>query len=63
MATESFLTEFKFKSKSLYKLLKAIENSGLVDKSLAQKGTDIKDGEQVNKILDTFATEDKSNRL
>lgn len=60
MATESFLTELKFKLKSGYKLLKAIESSCPIDKSLAQKVTDIKDQEQVNKILDSFVTEAKS---
>lgn len=57
MATKSFTTEFKFKSKNGYKLLQAIENSRPIDHSFNQKVTDIKDKEELDKILDSFVKE------
>ena len=54
MATKSFVTEFKFTTKSGYKLLDAIENSKTHEHVFAQPVSTIRDKDIVNSIMDSF---------
>jgi len=54
VATKSFITEFKFSSRSGLKLLKAIEGSKKVDGKINQRTQNVTDKKDINKIIDSF---------
>ncbi len=54
MATQSFLTDFKFTAKSGKNILEAIENSKTNEHVFSQKVTVVKDKEVINKMMDSL---------
>lgn len=57
MATKSFITEFKFNSKSAHKLMNAIENSKRSDNSIMQPVNNITDKKDIKRIMSSFLGE------
>jgi hypothetical protein len=57
MATKSFVTEFKFNSKSGYKLINAIENSKKSDRTINQKVTNVTEQKDIDRIMSSFLGE------
>jgi hypothetical protein len=54
MATKSFVTEFKFSTKSGAKLISAVENSRTREHVIDKSVSIIKDTKTINNIMDTF---------
>jgi len=60
MATKSFVTEFKFTTKSGAKLLNAVESSRTREHVIDQSVTIVKDKKAINGIVDSFSKKESN---
>ncbi|AMW98465.1 hypothetical protein [Rummeliibacillus stabekisii] len=54
MATQSFLTDFKFTTKSGAKIINAFENSKTSEHVIPQKVEVVRNSEKINNLMDAF---------